>query len=132
MNVFCQTGWKAILDHAVSDNLLKRIRLFKNNHTPVNGDTAAAYTEADFSGYSGFQALTWAAAVINGSVQGEIDATQVTWTHNGGATSNTVYGIYVTDAADVLTYAERFPAPVTMASNGDAIPYTAQVVAQNI
>jgi hypothetical protein len=132
MNVFCQGGWEEILNGMVSANLLKRMRLFQNNHTPVNSDTYASYTEATFSGYSGYQNIVWGSAFINGSTQGEIDATQLTWTHNGGGTANTIYGVYITDASDNLLYAERFPAPLTLASSGDAVPYTASVVLQDM
>ena len=43
-----------------------------------------------------------------------------------GSTANTVYGIYVTDSAGNLTYAERFPAPLLVSSIGDTIAYSAR------
>jgi len=123
-NVFVEGGWTRIWDAATAASKLARIRLFKNNKTPAYTDVYADYTDADFSGYTGYAALVWGASFINGSNQGEIDATPVTWTHNGGGTSNTIYGIFVTDGANNLIYAERFPAPVSMSANGDSITYT--------
>ena len=131
MNVWCQNGWKTVWDTVVAGGKLPRIRLFKNNYTPVNSSTYADFTEADFSGYAGYASLSWGAAFINGSTQGEIDATQVTWTHNGGGTANTVYGIYITDGSNNLMYAERFSAPISMSTSGNAIPYTAKTTDLN-
>lgn len=124
MNVFCEAAWLRFWDALVADNQLQKIRLFKNNHTPVFTDTVADYTEANFSGYVGPTSVVWGAAFVNGANQGEIDAAELTWTHSGGGTANTVYGIYVTDSAGNLCYAERFDAPVSMGSAGDKIRYT--------
>lgn len=131
MNKFCEGGWKAILDAATAANVMKRIRLFKNDHTPVSGDTVGAYTEADFDGYPGFTALTWAAAFVNATPAGETDATNIVWTKSAGATGNTIYGVYITDGSNVLTYAERFAAPILMTSTGAAIDYTPKVTDLN-
>jgi len=123
MNVFCELGWQSIWNDFVAAQRLKTIKLFQNNYVPLLTDVVAAYTEATFSGYAS-QTLAWGSAFINGSIQAEIDATPLTFTRSAGATSNTIYGIYVIDNAGVLTYAERFPAPVSMSSAGDAITYT--------
>jgi hypothetical protein len=123
MNIFCEGAWLKIWDTTVAANLLYRIRLFKNNRVPAFSDTIADYVEADFSGYTGGTALAWGAAFINGASQGEIDASQISWTHTGGATANLIYGIYVTDVTGALMYAERFPAPSSMSSIGDNITY---------
>jgi hypothetical protein len=131
MNVFCEDGWKQVLNDLVAASDLARIRLFQNNHVPLLTDTAANYTEATFTGYGGFQSLAWGSAFINGSTQGEIDATEVTWTRTAGATSNTIYGVYITDAADALVYAERFDAPLSITATGDAVKYIAKVTLIN-
>lgn len=124
MNIFCENGWLEILQQALSANILFRIHLFQNNHVPVFTDVLAAYTEATFDGYGGSVVLAWGVPFINGSNQAECDASTVTWVRSGGATSNTIYGIYVTDNAGLLVYAERFGAPVSMTSAGDTIGYT--------
>ena len=123
MNKFCGQGWQAFLNAAVDKGLVAKIRLFQNDWIPTDTDTEADYIEADFSGYFGPTALTWGLAFVNSSNQGEIDAAQVTWVHDGGSPSNTVYGVYVTDSFDKLTYAERFPAPLVFANLGDQLQY---------
>lgn len=128
-NVYLEQGTVKSLDVLRADaNHLKTLRLFKNNHTPTPGDTDANYTEADFSGYSSVT-LTWNAAFLNGDDKGEIDADEETFTHNGGGTSNTIYGAYVENNAGDVIFAERFDAPRVMSANGDTIPYTARLTA---
>lgn len=129
-NVVLQQGDTAILDRLrLDNNALKTLKLFQNNHVPAVGDTNANYTEATFSGYASSALGTWNAAFLNGSNQGEIDANAVTFTHNGGGTSNTVYGAYVVDNAGDVVYAEKFSAPLTFASNGDSVTYTPRFTA---
>lgn len=124
MIIFCEQGWLAAMTNVVAGGVLYRIHLYQNNYIPTIFSTVADFTEADFSGYGTSIVLTWGVPFINGSNQAEIDALAVTWTRSGGPTSNTVYGIYVTDNAGNLAYAERFPAPINMVSIGDAITYT--------
>jgi len=126
MNIFSSSAWLEFWNTMVSANLLTTISLFKNDHVPAFTDTIADYTPADFSGYVGPTALAWGSAFVNGSDQGEIDALPVTWTHTGGATANTIYGIYVLSSAGDLIYAERFPAPLAITSIGDSITYVAK------
>jgi len=130
MNVFVELGWESMLNDFVTANRLKSLHLFQNNYVPLLTDVVGNFTEATFSGYAS-QNPSWGAAFINGSVQAEVDAIALTFTRSAGATSNTIYGIYVLDNAGVLTYAERFPAPVTMTTTGDAITYTPKVTLIN-
>jgi len=129
-NVMTQQGDKIILDAltgAAAPGTLK-CKLFKNNYTPVVTSLESDLTEANFSGYSSTSpSLTWGAAFVNGDGKGEIDATAKTFTHNGGGTSNDVYGAYITNSADKLIWAEKFAAPIHMATNGDQIAYTAKL-----
>jgi len=130
-NVYCEDGFletlQASLDAAVYDDM----RLFKNNHTPASTDTVSDYTEADFSGYPGSVGPTWGAPFINGDDKGEIDAAPVTYTHNGGATANTIYGVYFLDADGDLVYADRFGAPIVLTNNGETFDYTAKTTVVN-
>lgn len=129
-NVVLQQGDVAILDRLrLDNNALKTLKLFQNNHTPTVGDVNADYTEATFTGYAGVALGTWNAAFLNGSNQGEIDANPVTFTRTAGATSNTIYGAYVVDNAGDVVYAEKFSAPISMASTGDAFTYTPRFTA---
>lgn len=123
MNVFSEQGWLDVFDTVTGANLLYRIHLYKNNHVPAFTDTILDFTEADFSGYGSSILLAWGAAVINSGVQALIATPPVSWTRSSGPTSNTVYGVYVTNVAGDLMYAERFPAPISMTSNGDTISY---------
>lgn len=102
------------------------IRLFQNDHDPDPDDVDGSYVQADFSGYSPTLLGDWNAAFVNGTGKGEIDADTVSWVHSGGATGNTCYGVYVTNADGHVVYAERFPAPQVMASSGDTIVYNAK------
>jgi hypothetical protein len=90
-----------------------KVGLFKNDRTPRVGDTIAAYTEADFSGYAGRKdAVGWTAPIMSGG-HAVSQANSLSWRQNGGATSNNIYGVFYVDAAGDLLFAERDPrAPV--------------------
>jgi len=129
-NVMTQQGDVIILETLDGDDSpgTMQVKLFQNDHTPVVTDDEGDYTVATFSGYSSTSPdLAWGAGFVNGDGKGEIDATQKTWTHNGGGTNNTIYGAYVTTDDDRLIWAERFPAPIVMNANGLQILYTAKL-----
>jgi hypothetical protein len=123
VNIFCEGGWLNVLGFALAGNTLFRIHLFQNNHVPVFTDDLISYVEATFSGYGSSLLLGWGSPFINGSNQAEVDASTVVWTRSGGAVSNSIYGVYVTDGTGNLAYAERFGAPVSMVNPGDTISY---------
>lgn len=131
MNVFCSAAWLRYLDGLTGSSELYQIGLFQNNHVPILTDTIASYTPATFSGYSGLSSLLWGSAFVNGATQGESDAPPVSWTHNGGGTSNTIYGVYVVSTIGNLAYAERFSAPIVMSVAGDMITYTPKITLYN-
>jgi hypothetical protein len=93
--------------------------LFKNNFTPGDTSVIGDITAADFSGYSGLQSFSsWNAATWS-TPRAVATAGDVVWTHNGGGTSNDIYGYYVVDGSGNLAWAERnAAAPVTMSSAG--------------
>ncbi len=98
------------------------IRLYQNDVTPSDTDTLATFTECNFSGYVEQSLLNWSPpATVNDKAESQADA--VSYTHDGGPTSNQVYGYFVTDSAKtILYYAERDPAaPRSMAGAGDKI-----------
>lgn len=104
------------------------LKLFQSNTTPAESDTAATYTEATFSGYSSI-ALTGASwGTASG---GSIAYAQQTFTHNGGATSNSIYGYFVIQTTSgTLLYSERDgAAPFTLANNGDNVKITPTITA---
>lgn len=108
------------------------LRLFTNNITPAETDTASTYTEAAFTGY--------AAKVLNAS------AAHANWTITEGAPSQAsyamqqfdssagsqnvnVYGCYITrTTGGRIVLAERFAsAPFNIQNNGDYIQVTPNI-----
>lgn len=105
------------------------LKLFSSNTTPAETDTAATYTEATFSGYA---AITLAGASWGAPSGGSITyGSQQTFTHDGGGTSNSIYGYFVTQlTSGTLLYAERdASAPFTLANNGDNVKITPTISA---
>lgn len=104
-----------------------QIGLYQNNWTPADGDTISAVTPATFSGYSGLQNLnSWSSAVWI-TPRATAAHSAVSWTHNGGGTSNSIYGYYIVDASGNLAWAERYSgAPVTINTNGQVYQVTPQ------
>lgn len=83
--------------------------LFKNNWTPVVGDTISALTEANFSGYAAQTIGSWAAAAFStGKARSTADGNPYLFANSTGVTNNDVYGYAVVNAAKtVLHWAER-------------------------
>lgn len=103
------------------------VRLYKSNTTPSDSDTAATYTESTFTGYSAaaLTAGTWGSASGGTITYGA----QLTYTCSG-ASSESVYGYYVTNAGGVLLYSERdASAPFAIANSGDAVKLTPTISA---
>ena len=110
---------KALVNHtAQSSNLT--LKLYKSNTTPAEGDTAATYTEADFTGYSA-ATLTGASWVVSGN---PVTYAKQTFTSSAGSQSQSVYGYFILAGA-TLVYAERFSdGPYVIVNNGDKIEVT--------
>lgn len=106
------------------------LRLFKSNTTPAETDTAATYTEADFTGYSA-PTLTGASWVVTPGAPTLAAYAQQTFSSSADQASQNVYGYYVTRSSDgELVYAERFSdGPYAVANNGDQIKITPQITA---
>lgn len=129
MNVLCENGWLEMLNGFAEKSV--RVRLFVNDHEPDYTDTFASFVDATFSGYPGYTALAWGAAFINGSNQGQDNATQVSWQHSGGVIGELVYGAFVTDEDDNLLWADRFDAPVSMTTAADSLFYQPRLTVIN-
>lgn len=114
---------KSLNDYAGTFAGAYKIGLYKNNWTPAEGDTISAVTPADFSGYSTVGLATfssWASATFS-TPRWTVTHADVTWTHNGGGTSNDIYGYYVVDGSGNLAWAERYAsAPVTLSGSGQS------------
>lgn len=75
-------------------NASSPFKLFKNNHTVSDSDTAASLTEADFGGYA---QQTWpGSSVISAktATTATLSVAPVTFSCTGGP-ANTIYGAYL-------------------------------------
>lgn len=103
------------------------VGLFQNDWTPANTDTISAVTAATFSGYSGLELLTGPTSATWVSPRALSNFDPIVWTHNGGGTSNSIYGYYVVDGGGALAWGERLTGgPVTIGVNGQTYTVTPQ------
>lgn len=115
-----------IVNKTAAQNLV--IKLYKNNITPSDTDTAATYTEATFPGYS---AITLTGASWNAAASGTITySAQQTFSCTGTSTDD-IYGYYVVQATSgTLVYSERDAnAPLAIRVSGDNIKITPTISA---
>lgn len=115
-----------IVNKTAPQNLL--LKLFKNNITPSDTDTAGTYTEATFGGYA---AISLTGATWNTAAVGTITySAQQTFTCNAVA-SDDIYGYYVVQAVSgILLYSERdVSAPFAIRNSGDAVKLTPTISA---
>lgn len=124
-DVGCDVILKAFFNNtrAAGGNNLT-LKLFTNNVTPAQTDTASTYTEAAGGGYAAktLTAGSWTVTAAN-DPSDAVYALQ-TFTFTGALTSTaTVYGYYVVDADGVLVFSEAIT-PFQPANNGDAINIT--------
>ncbi len=116
-----RNGESIILDYFRRQCLVStfdfKIKLYKNNYDPSGNFLAAAFTEADFSGYLAVTKDTWGLPVIQGARVVLPLLTAATFTHNGGGTANSIYGWYMTQTSSGLVVAaHKYAVPRTMAS----------------
>jgi hypothetical protein len=105
------------------------LKLFQNNITPSDTDTAGTYTEATFTGYA---AINLTGSSWNAATAGTITySAQQTFTASGSAVSNSIYGYYIVQATSgILMWSERdASAPFTVANTGDAVKLTPTISA---
>ena len=115
-----------IVNKTAPQNLV--LKLFKNNITPSDTDTAATYTEATFTGYS---AIPLTGASWNAASAGTITySAQQTFTCTG-ASADSIYGYYVVQSSSgILLYSERdASAPFAVSNSGDAVKLTPSISA---
>lgn len=98
----------------------KTLRLFTNNITPAAGDAVGSYTECTDGSYAGI-ALTGASWTM-GTVANGASASYASQTFTF-AGANSLYGWYLTDAANSVVYAaERFSgAPLVVPAGGGTL-----------
>jgi len=96
-------------------------RLYQNNYTPVQGSVLGDFTVATFSGYAADWTTFGAASIVSNKAK-IVASAPVSFVHNGGGTSNTIYGYYIVDlASSQVVWAEKFSASQLMANNGDTL-----------
>ena len=118
---------KNFLNHTAAQD--QTLKLFVNNVTPAEGDTAGSYTEMSTQGYAS-KALTGTSWVVTPGAPSSAAYAQQTWTFDGTGGATVVYGYYVVQAVSgVLMFAERFATPPTIANNGDQIKLTPTITA---
>jgi len=86
-----------------------KLHLYKNNLTPGDATVIGDFTEADFAGYAPVTLNAWGAVAQNANAEAETDHPMVTFTCTGPATSNDIYGYYVTNTSGALRWAEKNP-----------------------
>lgn len=104
------------------------LRLYVNNITPADSDTAATYTEASFTGYG---SVTLTGASWNAPAAGSVSfGSQQTITASGVSTQD-VYGYFITQVTSgILMWSERdASAPFEVRLSGDAIRLTPALTA---
>lgn len=106
------------------------LKLYKTNVTPAESDTAASYTEADFTGYSSKtltssqSGATWSVPSTSSGTTSSTYGTTLSWSPTS---SQTVYGYFVVGATStVLWWAELFASSKNL-SNGDTLNLTAKI-----
>jgi hypothetical protein len=101
------------------------LRLFQNNWTPAETDTAASYTEANFPGYAQ-KALTGADWTVTPGAPTSAAAPIQTWTCTGGGALQNIYGYYmVQQGSGIIMTAERLSGvPFALQNNGDNVSVT--------
>jgi hypothetical protein len=114
------------LNDAASEN--QSLRLYKNNITPGETDTAGTYTVADFTGYSNIS-LTGTSWTVTPGAPTEGAYAQQTFTSSADQASQSIYGYYVVGASSgTLLWAERFTnGPYAIANNNDSIAITPKI-----
>lgn len=117
--VYSSGGLLAKLDAELPYLNTLTLRLFRNDHVPVQGDLAINYQEANFPGYAAQALNGWGAVFLNGNSEAESDEQNRTFQMTGAAPANDIYGYYVTDAAGNFIFGERSPsAPFAMNAVG--------------
>lgn len=102
------------------------LKLFKNDHIPVDSDDATDYVEADFTGYAA-EPLNQATWVYTPGSPSTAFYGDVVFTSTAGSQSQIVYGYYLVQRnTGDLVLAERFDdndpeAPYTIVNVGDTI-----------
>lgn len=99
-----------------------KVKLYTNDFAPDPSTLLADFTEATFTGYGEATIATWGDTINTGPARAGSTA-QATFTAGAiVAPGQTVYGYYVTDAAEtVVLFSERFTDPVQFVAQYDSL-----------
>lgn len=118
---------EALVNKTAPQNLV--LKLYSNNITPSDTDTAVTYTEATFTGYS---AATLTGASWNAASAGSITySAQQSFTRTSTGVTENIYGYFIVQAVSgTLVWSERdSSAPFAVTNNGDKILITPTITA---
>lgn len=97
------------------------LKLFVNNITPADADTAATYTEMSTLGYASKSLTKTSWTIAQNGTKSEASYAAQTFSFTAG-TAVTVYGYFIIDSTSgVLLWSELFDAPKTVQFAGDQI-----------
>lgn len=115
---------KALVNNAAPQDLV--LRLYSNNITPAETDTAATYTEATGGGYAA-KSLAGASWTITEGAPSFAGFAQQSWVFT--AAIGNLYGYYYTQTTSgLLVAAERFPdGPYNIANVNDEVRVTPRI-----
>jgi len=119
---------KHALNHTAPEEL--KLKLYVNNITPAETDTAGTYTEMTTQGYAE-KSLAGASWTITEGAPSSADYAQQTWTFDGTGGTTSVYGYFVVGATSgIIRWAERFSdGPYVVTNNGDLVKVTPKYTA---
>ena len=133
--VVTNEGERALLKAALKDAAPEAavLKLYKNDHDPVEGDDAADFTEADLAGYAAINLVraTWGDPATDGGGVSTIAYQQQTFQFTG---DGEVVGYFIVGAVSgTLLWAERlysppdYPAAGQHFQNGDSLKLTPRI-----
>lgn len=127
--IFPNVGAARMLEKALNAGNNITLKLYANNVTPAESDTAGVYTEVSGGGYAS-KTLTAGSWTVSGAAD-PATASYVAqvWTFSGAIAS--IYGYFMIDASSgVLIAAERFSdGPYAIPSGGGTLTLTPTITA---
>lgn len=106
------------------NSIATRIRLYQNDYTPTPDSGTGSFVAPTFPGYGGFLPVgAWSVSTLNANGEAVITAAVQVWTQTGPTPANTIYGYYLTSAADDYLWGERNPAGGVL-MNAAGLSYT--------
>lgn len=125
-------GENLMLAHALNKTAPEdlTLKLYQNNVTPGESDTASTYTEATFVGYASV-ALTGSNWTITPGAPTSASYPQQSFTSSSNQTPQTIYGYFVVGASSgTLYWAEKFSSSQVIQNLSDQIKVTPVLTAE--